>query len=135
MAPLLIVLAASRISAMRKLTITAILFIGGYTYIMIRKATQHTGDRVKKREFLDRVAPRGASGGMPYKSSMSSTSSPQNGYRSNGYSPSPSPMSRQYSDGPAGMPPMVRAPSAPLEFNKAPNKKQIKLSRNYSTQN
>lgn len=137
LAPLLLSIAASRINPMRKLLLTVIIAIGGYAYVMFRSATRNAPGRAKKRAFLNKVQP--GQNGRSYSRSNTGSSNSDYGYGSGG-SPTlqESPMSRQYSTGRVSpdsrMPPMVRAPSAPLEFNNKPSDKVIKMSRTHSSQ-
>jgi len=95
--PLLLFIMFSRINGARKLTLTFLLFIGGYGYIMLREATKYHGERKRKREFLERVAPRDGQsngGGNRRQSSGSNGHGGGGGGKHASYTPSPSPQSR-----------------------------------------
>jgi len=86
--PLIFFLLFSQLSGARKLALTFTLFIGGYGYIMLREATKHHGERKRKREFLERVAPRND------QRSNSNGGGQSSGGKQASYNPSPSPSSR-----------------------------------------
>lgn len=103
--PLLLYVICSRVDGARKLVLTGLIFIGGYGYIMLREATKYQGERKRKREFLDRVAPKN---GQRRQQSNNGTGGGGSGYRGGyggsggkqaSYTPSPSPQSRATSNG------------------------------------
>lgn len=143
--PLVLVLLAARVARLRMLIIQSIVAVGGYGYIFFREMTKHHGERSRKREFLERVAPRSVA--MYRRLINTKTPPPFVSARSPNYvtvdpiKPSQANSGglshyRQKEAAPADykIPPLIRAPSAPLVFTKTPSIGAMKLSRQYSAQ-